>query len=65
MKIKLNRRIMIPAAAAALLLALFTGWWYYHARHIEATRLTLYGNIDIRQIDLAFNGSGRIATMTV
>jgi HlyD family secretion protein len=65
MNIKLNRRMMIPAAAAALLLAIFTGWWYYHARQIEATRLTLYGNIDIRQIDLAFNGSGRIATMKV
>ncbi|HET7650124.1 MAG TPA: efflux RND transporter periplasmic adaptor subunit [Gammaproteobacteria bacterium] len=63
--IKLKRRFVIPAVIAALLVALLTGWWYYHARQIEATRLTLYGNIDIRQIDLAFNGSGRIADMRV
>lgn len=65
MNIKLNRRMVIPAAGATLLVVFLGGWWYYHARHIEATRLTLYGNIDIRQIDLAFNGSGRIADMRV
>ena len=28
-------------------------------------QLTLYGNVDIREVDLAFNGNERIATMMV
>ncbi len=40
--------------------------WY---RHVEAERdrhtLTLEGNIDVRQVNLAFKVDGRIATLTV
>ncbi|HEX6549636.1 MAG TPA: efflux RND transporter periplasmic adaptor subunit [Gammaproteobacteria bacterium] len=62
---KLDKRIVLPAALAALIVLALSGWWYYHTRQIEATRLTLYGNVDIRQVDLAFNGSARIARMLV
>jgi HlyD family secretion protein len=40
------------------------GWWYYH--HNESTdELALYGNVDLRQVDLAFNNSQRIAQVLV
>lgn len=40
-----------------------SGWHYWQARQKE-TGLTLYGNVDIRQLSLAFNASERIATLT-
>lgn len=40
--------------------------WYFRNHHPhQADALTLYGNIDIRQVQLAFNGSERIAGMLV
>jgi multidrug resistance efflux pump len=60
---KLNKRILIPAVIGALIIVSVTGWWYYHLQRLEATHLTLYGNVDIRQVDLAFNASARIASM--
>ncbi|WP_295455341.1 efflux RND transporter periplasmic adaptor subunit [uncultured Thiodictyon sp.] len=45
------------------------GWWFYRASHrgggLEAGRLTLYGNIDVRLVNLAFEVSGRIAELPV
>ncbi len=35
-------------------------WWLTH-RETPATELTLYGNVDLREIDLAFNNNERIA----
>ncbi len=40
-------------------------WYSRTHRHAQAHTLTLYGNIDIRQVQLAFNGSERIAQMLV
>ena len=45
-----------------------TGYWFYtHGLHSEGerTELTLYGNIDLRQVDLAFNDAGRIDKIPV
>jgi HlyD family secretion protein len=36
---------------------------YWHRESPAMTDLTLQGNVDIRQVDLAFNASGRIADM--
>lgn len=40
-------------------------WGYKHYGHQPAstTELTLYGNIDLRQVQLAFNEAGRIETL--
>ncbi len=38
---------------------------YWHRENPALTDLTLQGNVDIRQVDLAFNASGRIAEMLV
>jgi HlyD family secretion protein len=55
-------RIAIPLLALAA-----AGAWFWHVhRQAEADgRLHLYGNIDMREVDLAFNGSERIARMLV
>ena len=65
MKFKPDKRVLIPVIAVVLLAAILGGWWYHHSRELAASRLTLYGNVDIRQVALAFNGSARIEKMLV
>jgi len=38
-------------------------WWTHRAQPAASGELRLHGNVDIRQVDLAFNSSGRIAQM--
>ncbi len=41
-------------------------WFHYHVSHeAAANQLVLYGNVDIRQVQLAFNDSERIASLLV
>lgn len=57
-------KIAIGAGAILLLLAALAAWWFLFrapARH----GLTLYGNVDIRQVDLGFRVGGRIAEVLV
>lgn len=51
----------------ALILALVVGGWFWWSRHETAGQgdLTLYGNIDVRQVALAFDGDGRIIELDV
>ena len=49
----------IVAAAGA------TGLWWFMHRGGAPTELTLYGNLDLRQVDLAFYGNERIASLAV
>ncbi|MGD0491235.1 MAG: efflux RND transporter periplasmic adaptor subunit [Steroidobacteraceae bacterium] len=37
--------------------------WWSLARRPNSTELTLYGNVDLRQVELPFNGSERIAAV--
>jgi HlyD family secretion protein len=59
-----KRRVIIVLLIAA---ALTGGVWLWRSlRHVPpANELVLYGNVDIRQVQLAFNGSERIAKMLV
>lgn len=51
--------ILVAAAAAG-------GYAWYRGHQVTApTELTLYGNVDIRQVSLAFDASGRISEMNV
>ena len=59
---QMKKRI-IPMALVALA-ALGLAWWLTH-RHAASDELVLYGNIDLREVDLAFNDSQRIATVLV
>lgn len=53
---------MRRAVAIGLLLAAGAAgaWWYYHHAEAAPRELTLYGNVDLRQVQLAFNNSERI-----
>ncbi|HLW68402.1 MAG TPA: biotin/lipoyl-binding protein, partial [Gemmataceae bacterium] len=58
------RRVVI----LLLLLAIVAGgaygaWWYYTHREQQPKELLLYGNVDLRQVQLAFNNSERIAAV--
>ena len=39
-------------------------WWYFH-RQADDGQLVLHGNVDLRQVDLAFNNSERISEVFV
>ena len=55
------------AAVAVVAVALTAGlaWVWARQRPVEdPNRLTLYGNVDIRQVALAFNASDRIASLS-
>ncbi|OZI66658.1 HlyD family efflux transporter periplasmic adaptor subunit [Bordetella genomosp. 11] len=59
MKKKLVILVVVVVAAVA------AGLWWWNRSPVDPNRLTLYGNVDIRQISLAFDGSDRIAEMSV
>ncbi len=53
-----------PLAAVLILAAAAGGYYYYQQTHTEKG-ITLYGNVDVRQVQLAFNASERIDVMNV
>lgn len=60
MKTKLKMVILV------VLLAVGAGaWWLSREAPREPGVLTLYGNVDIREVELAFRQAGRLATMQV
>ena len=40
-------------------------WWWFHRNGAENGALVLYGNVDLRQVDLAFTDNGRIDAVLV
>ncbi|MGA7966862.1 MAG: biotin/lipoyl-binding protein, partial [Gammaproteobacteria bacterium] len=60
---KKKRLIAIPI----LLLVALGGWWLWRSQHHAGNihELTLYGNVDVREVNLAFNGNQRIVRMLV
>lgn len=60
------KHVRIVLAAAVLLVIAAGGWFYLtHFRQRDDNRVTLYGNVDIRQLELAFNDSGRVTSLRV
>jgi len=55
-----NKKILFFVLAVLVLLA---AGFYYFKTNQKDTKLVLYGNVDIRQISLAFNASERIEKM--
>lgn len=39
--------------------------WYFHTQSNQTGQLVLYGNVDLREVNMAFNGSQRIASIFV
>ncbi|MBA1155805.1 efflux RND transporter periplasmic adaptor subunit [Microvirga mediterraneensis] len=56
------RRILV---IILLIAALGGGIWWYLNRQPASDELVLYGNVELRQVTLAFNGSQRIAEVLV
>ena len=54
--------LVVPLVAAALAAGV---WWFRHNGSTVQRELTLQGNVDIRQVELAFNASGRIDKILV
>lgn len=58
------RRVIVLLAIVVIAGAAGFAWWYTH-RSSGTTEFVLYGNVDLRQTELAFNDSGRIAAVLV
>ncbi len=61
----MNRnRALVIAALAVLVIGGGLLWWFSHPG-TDKKALVIYGNVDLRQVDLAFNNSDRIAAVLV
>jgi HlyD family secretion protein len=57
-----NRRALL---IVLVLLGVAALVWYLLSRHARPSELALYGNLDLRQVDLPFNDSERVAQVLV
>lgn len=60
----MNKKIIAGAVVIALIIAA-VAFWLMGRNDGDKSQLTLHGNVDIRQISLAFEDSGRISTLAV
>lgn len=58
-----KKRSALIVAAIVLIAAAGYGFWYYQQQQDQP--LTLYGNVDIRTVNLGFRVDGRLASLTV
>ncbi|MHB1675707.1 MAG: efflux RND transporter periplasmic adaptor subunit [Acidobacteriaceae bacterium] len=63
--VPVKKRVSILAILVLLLVAGFFGWRWFQGKHVPSDTITLYGNVDIRQVQLAFNDSERIDKLLV
>jgi HlyD family secretion protein len=62
----MRRRVLVLMALAAIVAAGWAAYTYlYLPRERSSNDLVLFGNVDVRQVDLSFKVAGRIMTMTV
>ena len=62
----MNKKVTWSAVAVVAVLAAAAVWiWYARQPEADPDRLDLYGNVDIRQVSLAFNATERIAELRV
>jgi len=63
----MNRKGKVRVVLILLVLVIGVGGWWYNNRHAgdDASRLVLYGNVDIREVDLTFNNSEHIHSLLV
>ncbi|WP_235056575.1 HlyD family efflux transporter periplasmic adaptor subunit [Pantoea sp. AS-PWVM4] len=60
----MNKKIIAGGIVAALIVVA-GAFWLFGRNNQNTGQLTLYGNVDIRQVSLAFENNGRISTVTV
>lgn len=61
----MNRKPLIATALVLLAASAAAGWWHFGRPAAPDGRIVLYGNVDLRQVSLAFNGSERVAELAV
>jgi len=61
----MKKVLILIALASAIAGTAFYYRWGHRQAGISANELLLYGNLDLRQVNLAFNGSERIETVLV
>lgn len=61
----MNKRRLVAAGAVLVVAALAWTGWHFARDKRDSDTLVLFGNVDIRQVSLAFNGSDRVAEMRV
>lgn len=60
-----KKKVVIPLVLLLLSAGAAGFWWQNDQQEIGSTTLRLYGNVDIREAQLAFNGSDHIAEIRV
>ena len=60
----MNKKPFVAAAVVLLAGGAALAWWL-NREPASRSEIVLYGNVDLRQVSLAFNGSERIARLTV
>ncbi len=60
----MNKRLVVIAAVLVVAIVILAGWSFLR-QESDVNTLELFGNVDIRQVSLAFNGSERVAEMRV
>lgn len=60
----MNKKPLIAGAVILLAGAAALAWWL-HREPASRSEIVLFGNVDLRQVSLAFNGSERIARLAV
>jgi len=62
----MDKKKILRPLVILLVVAGAGGWWYFsHHEQTDTSRLVLYGNLDIREVDLAFNNSEHIDRLLV
>ncbi|MCE6963244.1 secretion protein HlyD [Enterobacter sp. MW07] len=59
----MKKPVVVILAALALVAIVTGGWLWYQGQQDKG--LTLYGNVDIRTVDMSFRVGGRLASLTV
>ncbi len=63
--VSVKKRVFILAILVLLVIAGFLVWRWLRGKDAPSDTITLYGNVDIRQVQLAFNDSERIDKLLV
>lgn len=59
-----SKKVIVPLIVISVILAgIFAGWKVYQSQH--PPYLTLYGNVDIRSVNMSFRVAGRLAALDV
>ena len=61
----MNKKLIAPILIAVLAIGGLSAWLLHKHNNNSNNTLTLYGNVDIRQVQLAFNSAERISKMLV